>query len=54
MPQATHKNGKVLSFYTMPEYEVWKESLGSSASGWSIKYYKVCLLKSLMVWWKGM
>ncbi|KAK1259798.1 DNA topoisomerase 2 [Acorus gramineus] len=39
--KATHnKNGKVFSFYTMPEYESWKESLGGSASGWSIKYYK--------------
>ncbi|XP_042514754.1 DNA topoisomerase 2 [Macadamia integrifolia] len=38
--KATHKNGKVLSFYTMPEYESWKESLGGNASGWSIKYYK--------------
>ncbi|PSS09980.1 DNA topoisomerase [Actinidia chinensis var. chinensis] len=38
--KATHKNGKVLSFYSMPEYESWKESLGGNASGWSIKYYK--------------
>ncbi|KAI8571649.1 hypothetical protein RHMOL_Rhmol01G0136100 [Rhododendron molle] len=38
--QATHRNGKVLSFYSMPEYESWRESLGGSASGWSIKYYK--------------
>ncbi|KAG9150672.1 hypothetical protein Leryth_008141 [Lithospermum erythrorhizon] len=38
--KATHRNGNVLSFYTMPEYEAWKESLGSSSSGWSIKYYK--------------
>ncbi|KAK3030786.1 hypothetical protein RJ639_035451 [Escallonia herrerae] len=38
--KATHRNGKVLSFYSMPEYEYWKESLGGSASGWSIKYYK--------------
>ncbi|KAI7986942.1 DNA topoisomerase 2 [Camellia lanceoleosa] len=37
---ATHKNGKVLAFYSMPEYESWKESLGGNASGWSIKYYK--------------
>lgn len=40
--QATHKNGKVLAFYSMPEYEAWKDSLGGNASGWSIKYYKVC------------
>ncbi|KAF5752648.1 DNA topoisomerase 2-like isoform X1 [Tripterygium wilfordii] len=38
--KATHKNGTVLSFYSMPEYESWKESFGGSASGWSIKYYK--------------
>ncbi|KAJ4711597.1 DNA topoisomerase 2 [Melia azedarach] len=38
--KATHKNGKVLSFYSMPEYESWKESLGGNASSWSIKYYK--------------
>ena len=40
--QATHRNGTVLSFYSMPEYESWKESLSGNASGWSIKYYKVC------------
>ncbi|XP_059462496.1 DNA topoisomerase 2 isoform X2 [Corylus avellana] len=38
--KATHKNGTQLSFYTMPEYESWKESLRGKASGWSIKYYK--------------
>ncbi|XP_052171246.1 DNA topoisomerase 2 [Diospyros lotus] len=38
--KATYKNGKILSFYSMPEYESWKESLGGRASGWSIKYYK--------------
>jgi DNA topoisomerase-2 len=28
-------------FYTMPEYETWKESLGAAGSkGWAIKYYK--------------
>ncbi|XP_057989505.1 DNA topoisomerase 2 [Hevea brasiliensis] len=37
--KATHSNGNVLSFYTMPEYYSWKESLGN-ASGWTIKYYK--------------
>jgi hypothetical protein len=42
--QATHRNGTVLSFYSMPEYEYWKESLSGNASGWSIKYYKVCSL----------
>lgn len=35
------KKGKqVLAFYTMPEYENWRESLPSLA-GWDIKYYKV-------------
>ncbi|KAJ3681634.1 hypothetical protein LUZ60_014207 [Juncus effusus] len=39
--KATHnKNKNVLSFYSMPEYEAWKENLGGSATGWSIKYYK--------------
>ncbi|CAK7330893.1 unnamed protein product [Dovyalis caffra] len=38
--KATHRNGTVLSFYSMPEYELWKESLNANASGWSIKYYK--------------
>nr|DAD42399.1 TPA_asm: hypothetical protein HUJ06_000629 [Nelumbo nucifera] len=38
--KAIHKNGRVLSFYSMPEYESWKESLAGNASGWSIKYYK--------------
>ncbi|KAK2637028.1 hypothetical protein Ddye_031820 [Dipteronia dyeriana] len=38
--KATNKNGKVLSFYSMPEYESWKESLVGNASVWSIKYYK--------------
>ena len=43
--QATHKNGTQLSFYTMPEYESWKHNLMGNASGWSIKYYKVCVVK---------
>ncbi|KAJ8573579.1 hypothetical protein K7X08_010090 [Anisodus acutangulus] len=38
--KATHKCGRILSFYTMPEYESWRKSLGASSSGWSIKYYK--------------
>ncbi|KAM7530082.1 hypothetical protein LguiB_033492 [Lonicera macranthoides] len=38
--KATNKNGCVVSFYSMPEYEMWKESLGGNTSGWSIKYYK--------------
>ncbi|KAF8097776.1 hypothetical protein N665_0281s0039 [Sinapis alba] len=31
---------EVLSFYSMPEYESWKESLSGNATGWTIKYYK--------------
>ncbi|CAI7859235.1 unnamed protein product [Closterium sp. NIES-53] len=38
--KATGPRGKVISFYTIPEYESWKESLGGSTKGWSIKYYK--------------
>ncbi|XP_006647737.2 DNA topoisomerase 2 [Oryza brachyantha] len=40
--KATNKRDKknVLPFYSMPEYEQWKESLGGNARGWSIKYYK--------------
>ncbi|XWS74969.1 hypothetical protein CRYUN_Cryun01aG0044300 [Craigia yunnanensis] len=38
--KATQKDKTELSFYSMPEYESWKESLGSNAKGWSIKYYK--------------
>lgn len=37
-PQA--KKGKqVLAFYTLPEYETWREGLATTA-GWDIKYYK--------------
>nr|GMC86459.1 DNA topoisomerase 2-like [Ipomoea batatas] len=38
--KASRKNGEKLAFYSMPEYEAWKESLGDNARGWSIKYYK--------------
>ncbi|VFQ77766.1 unnamed protein product [Cuscuta campestris] len=38
--KAKNKNGKTLAFYSMPEYESWKKSLGDNARGWSIKYYK--------------
>ncbi|XP_062220005.1 DNA topoisomerase 2-like [Phragmites australis] len=34
------RNKTVLAFYTMPEYEAWKESLGGNAGVWSVKYYK--------------
>ncbi|KAL5137472.1 DNA topoisomerase 2 [Glycine soja] len=38
--RAFHSNGTKLSFYSMPEYESWRESLGNNANGWKIKYYK--------------
>lgn len=34
--QAT-KGRQTLAFYSLPEYEAWKEAAGP---GWSIKYYK--------------
>jgi DNA topoisomerase-2 len=34
------KSKKVLTFFTIPEYETWKKSLGDDARGWTIKYYK--------------
>lgn len=39
--QASHKNGTKLSFYSMPEYDAWRERLGNTANAWAIKYYKV-------------
>ncbi|KAI4333104.1 hypothetical protein L6164_017951 [Bauhinia variegata] len=38
--KAFHSNGTKLSFYSMPDFESWKESLGNNANGWKIKYYK--------------
>ncbi|XP_061348809.1 DNA topoisomerase 2-like [Gastrolobium bilobum] len=38
--RAFHSNGTKLSFYSMPEYISWRESLGNNANGWKIKYYK--------------
>jgi DNA topoisomerase-2 len=38
--QATNRT-RTLAFYTMPEYEAWKESLAGETKGWTIKYYKV-------------
>ncbi|CAM6116025.1 unnamed protein product [Calypogeia fissa] len=38
--KATHKRGQVLSFYSMPEYVAWKESIQGRGKEWSIKYYK--------------
>jgi DNA topoisomerase-2 len=36
------KGNRSQSFYTLPEYEAWKESLANTrdANGWDIKYYK--------------
>jgi hypothetical protein len=36
------KGNRTQSFYTLPEYEAWKESLANTrdANGWDIKYYK--------------
>jgi hypothetical protein len=36
------KGNRSQSFYTMPEYEAWRESLANTrdANGWDIKYYK--------------
>lgn len=34
------KGKQVLPFYTLPEYDNWKESQGGVTKGWTIKYYK--------------
>ncbi len=34
------KGKKSETFFTLPEYESWKESTGNEAKGWNIKYYK--------------
>lgn len=38
-PQA-RRGREVKAFYTIPEYEAWKESLDHNLRGWDIKYYK--------------
>ncbi|KAI9116615.1 hypothetical protein K1719_012273 [Acacia pycnantha] len=38
--RAFHSSGAKLSFYSMPQFESWKENLGNNATGWKIKYYK--------------
>ncbi|PNH12210.1 DNA topoisomerase 2 [Tetrabaena socialis] len=35
-----HRGRDSKVFYTMPEYEAWKESLDNNTRGWDIKYYK--------------
>ena len=34
------KGKEIETFFTLPEYEEWKESTGNDAKGWSTKYYK--------------
>lgn len=34
------KNKKVITFYTLSEYEAWKSNIGSSLNLWRSKYYK--------------
>ena len=34
------KGKKTQTFFTLPEYESWKESTGNNAKGFKIKYYK--------------
>ncbi|KAK1742431.1 DNA topoisomerase, type II [Skeletonema marinoi] len=34
------KGKKIKTFFTLPEYEEWKESTGNDAKGWTTKYYK--------------
>jgi DNA topoisomerase II len=38
--KATRGNAPSRVFYTMPEYERFKEDTGDAISGWTIKYYK--------------
>ena len=34
------KGKKSKTFFTLPEYEEWKEGTGNDAKGWTTKYYK--------------
>jgi DNA topoisomerase-2 len=34
------KRSETLSFYSAPEFEIWRESLGEEIKGWKLKYYK--------------
>ena len=36
------KANNVLYFYTMPEYNAWKDNLGHRATNFKIKYYRKC------------
>lgn len=46
LPQVT-KGKESISFYTIPEYEEWKERVNTH--GWAIKYYKV----GVGGWWRA-
>ena len=34
------KGRQAIAFFTLKEYENWREEQGAAASGWQIKYYK--------------
>ena len=34
------KGKRVMTFFTLPEYDSWLESTGNNGRGWTIKYYK--------------
>jgi DNA topoisomerase-2 len=34
------KGKKSETFFTIPQYEEWKEETGNNGKGWKIKYYK--------------
>lgn len=34
------KGKKFQTFFTLPEYDTWRESTGNDGKGWNIKYYK--------------
>jgi DNA topoisomerase-2 len=34
------KGNSSKTFYTLPQYEEWRESTGNAGKGWHIKYYK--------------
>ncbi len=38
--KATKGKRQSKTFFTLPEYEAWKESTGNDAKGWHVKYYK--------------
>ena len=42
--KATHKNGRVLFFYTMLEYESWREYMGGSTSTSITKLRLICVI----------